>query len=196
LANANTLSRTFDPIPAFRRDNASTVLVFLMNNMIYSGNVEDPWFGPTSPVNGTVFGDDMTAYLADRPVSTIACFEYAEICNTGEPSRPCTPVDMYGASLQGDLTTELGLNRQQISIATRLSAALQKSSLGTAVRELNGGSLRATAKSFAYGSNPVAKDQWILEMQSWFSTVLITTQFAIRQVTLPRSGAFLPHISC
>jgi hypothetical protein len=173
LANANTLSRTFDPIPAFRRENSSTVLVFLMNDMIYSGNVDDPWFGPTSPVNGTVFGDNMTAYLADRPVSTLACFEYAELCNTGISSRPCAPVDMYGASLQGDLADELSLNRQQIS-------------LSTAVRELNGASLRAAAKSFAWGSNPVAEDQWILEMQSWFSTILITTQYAIRSVSDPQ----------
>lgn len=151
-----------------------------MNTMIYSGNVEDPWFGPTSPVNGTVFGDNMTAYLADKAVSTIACFEYAEVCNTAIPTRPCAPVDMYGASLHGDLANELSLNRQQISIASRLSAALQRSVLSTAVRELNGASLRANAKSFAYGSNPVAKDQWILEMQSWFSTILITTQSAIR----------------
>lgn len=185
LANANTLSRTFDPIPAFRRDNASTVLIFLMNDMIYSGNVDDPWFGPTSPVNGTVFGDNMTAYLADRAVNTIACFEYAELCNAGISSRPCAPVDMYGAGLQGDLANELSLNRRQISISTRLSAALQRSSLSTAVRELNGGSLRATAKSFAWGSNPVAEDQWILEMQSWFSTILITTQLAIRSVCVP-----------
>jgi hypothetical protein len=148
--------------------------------MIYSGEVDDPWFGPTSPVNGTVFGDNMTAYLADRAVSAIACFESAELCNIGLSSRPCAPVNMYGASLQGNLADELGLNRQQISIATRLSAALQRSSFSTAVRELNGGSLRATAKSFAWGSNPVAEDQWILEMQSWFATILVTTQTAIR----------------
>ena len=178
----NIFAKTFEPIPGLRRENASTILLFLVNYMQYAAEVKDPWFGPTEAfasqgLSGSV---NYTAYFPKYANGVLGCFEYDEMCNPMSTSSSCAPVNMYGASVSGNLTSLLGFNAKQQSTAERLTIALQRSVFSTAVRELNGGSMLATARSYAWGANPVPDNQWTLELQNWFSTILVTTQVAIR----------------
>ncbi|KAM3419937.1 hypothetical protein BST61_g3257 [Cercospora zeina] len=174
----------FVPTAGLSRNQSTTLLMFLMNGNTYSaGPVIDPWFKTTMShtiphiaYSGAVYETWFADYDA---IGTLACFEDDEICNSA--LGLCAPVNPYGSSLHGNLTELLQLNAKQRSTLGRVTYALTKSAFGDMVVELNGASMLARRRSFDNTGASLPANQWVLELQQWFSTSLVATEIAAKE---------------
>jgi hypothetical protein len=73
------------PIPSLSVPNADITILELENNALYTGEVIDPIFKATTKYT---LGNT-TLYVADQPVTILACIEQFSFCN----SEQCTDFD-------------------------------------------------------------------------------------------------------
>lgn len=157
-----------------------------MNGYTYSGGpVDDPWFKTTRSQitkHEAYSGAEFETWWADySAIGTMACFEDDEICNVADATPRCAPVNPYGSVLQGNLYDLLQLTPKQAAIVHRLQDALSKSAFADMVVELNGGSMLARRRSFDNTGCSLPSNQWILELQQWFSTSLTAAEVVMKQ---------------
>lgn len=160
--------------------------MFLMNGYTYTGGpVDDPWFKTTRSQmiqHEAYSGAEFETWYADySAIGTMACFEDDEICNMADATPRCAPVNPYGSALRGNLYDSLRLTSKQAAIVHRVQDAMSKSAFADMVVELNGGSMLARRRSFDNTGCSLPSNQWILELQQWFSTSLTAAEVVMKQ---------------
>lgn len=167
---------TFFPISELRTDDESFVNLFiLLNGAAYLEPVADPWFNATEPEstgNPTLFGSGQT-------ITALGCSSVYLICNPQITTETqCEHFSMLSLpSLVVDVASDtLKLSPVQQSMLTRILNATMASPMLTIPQMLGSGSLLASADQFGLVSNPLPQNQWILELQNWFSTSMIALQ--------------------
>lgn len=178
-----SLESTFDPITSLKVPEHQVTLFFLSTNAISSALVTDPWFKTDQAFEALFFIDgakprNYTLYKR-RPVTTVlACAEKFELCRgTSNNSMHCIVTDGRGQPYEdGDLETLLGLNHRQTMIAHRLRQANDISNLPMVGDGLGGAGLLAYESLAGGFEAPLPHNQWIVEVDNWFATLLTIKQ--------------------
>lgn len=151
--------------------------------MQYRNSVIDPVFKATYANNiSTSTPERFLAYFSDDPVAVVGCAEQYQLCNPNQPSpSQCTPWTDR-TSLPLSLET-LALNSAQTVTATRFIYMISWANLWSAVNGLGPNALRMYDTAYDYIIDDIPPNQWQLEVQGWFETILAkwqayTTSFA------------------
>jgi hypothetical protein len=95
---------SFNPRPELNRTDADVTLLVLRNRIQYIHPVSDPFFQATTKQLPGLF------YTSDSPLSTIACTEQYQLCN----SRLCTHVG--GLNQTYSVLQDIGVNKVQMAV--------------------------------------------------------------------------------
>lgn len=185
------------PVDALNRTDADISLLFISSNSIrYTAPCGDPIFSAHYEDNVTSSGVFLEWWTSDIAVSTVGCAEQYKICNPS--ANKCT--DLLGQGqlmslLVGTHGNTIGLNDIQKEISTRITLALQMTSVYYATYTGNGNALRASETVTNLDQAYLPPNQWMLEASSWFDQGLARLQALILEyATGPASvapGAYL-----
>lgn len=166
------------PIPELNRTDADIVIMFLsQNGIIYAEPVDDPMFSAHRPM-GFGLVTDLTYYQADWFVNIMACVDQFQVCNPN--TQQCSglmgvqqiiPFIVY----END---KLGLNLIQQAITTRLALHSLDSLISTTIFTQAEGGLAAQECLVNQMSQPLAINQWHIEVENFFNKGLAHIQLA------------------
>jgi hypothetical protein len=165
----------WQPIEALSRTGVDTFIIFVeQNSVLHWKPNKDPVFGANRPNTN----DTGAAYMADRSVSPIACFQQHKFC---------TPSGDYCSTWGGrydmlNLTTWegiLGFTPAQIVTAARISFASLTTSVYESINSRSSRCLRAQDRMDWLFQMPLPDDQWELEVLSWAQEGLASLQAAV-----------------
>ncbi|KAF2750359.1 hypothetical protein M011DRAFT_239586 [Sporormia fimetaria CBS 119925] len=172
-------SSQFEPIPALKRDDADTFLVFLSSNSILFTNpsgVDDPWYSAhveKGNLNSRKGGSN--TYFADNAVSPLGCTSQYQIClkgNNGE--KQCTRLS---GLREGTLLD--GLNKERDEFLMWLYAtSFGVWAINTPMRSLGADSLTSRHTLTTGVQGPLPNDQWQKDVQNWAHMFLAGLQTA------------------
>ena len=190
------------PRPFLHRNDADISLAFLSSNsIVYSNATDDPWYSAhsnplTVSINGSALNENSdsiinaTVYFRDHPVSVLGCAEQYQICNPGSDHRDiCSPLTgLYALNREG-----LGLNNRQKITADALFSTT--TTIGSLLEIL--GTSALTARNSLHGAMQASlpDNQWTLEVEGWFNSILAQIQRAVLEyATGPSDPNLLPFI--
>jgi hypothetical protein len=163
------------PVPALNVSNADISAHFLAQNSVqYLAPVLDPWLSANQLYNDSKPGLELILYGPDAFVSVMVCMDQYQICNPGSSPYDCTIVGSQKDLRKGFL--QLGLNPYQLATARRLALALEWTSTYQAVLSLSGTALPARDRLVDLIGTGLPPNQWQLEVQGWFETLLAKLQ--------------------
>jgi hypothetical protein len=165
----------WQPIEALYRKGGDTFIIFVeQNSVLHWKRNKDPVFAANRPNTNRTD----TAYLADRSVSPIACFQQHNFC---------TPKSDHCSSWGGrwdmlNLTTQqgvVGFTATQAAVAARISFASLTTSLYESINSQSSKCLRAQDRMDWLFQMPLPDDQWKLEVLAWAQEGLASLQAAV-----------------
>lgn len=203
LTAASAIAGTFTseggwiPIDALNRTDADISLLFVSSNSIrYMEPCGDPMFAAHYEHNISGNGVSVEWWTADIAVSSVGCAEQYKICNPN--INKCTDFLGQGQLMNLLVSTHgdtIGLNDIQKEISTRITLALQVTSVYYATYTGNGNALRASETVTNLDQAYLPPNQWMIEASSWFDQGLARLQAMILEyATGPASiapGAYL-----
>ncbi|KAI8623958.1 hypothetical protein F5Y19DRAFT_456340 [Xylariaceae sp. FL1651] len=203
-----TESTVYIPIPGLAPPDGDLVLIFLSGQgVLFSERLDDLWYQATS--NGTnievanVPGSSRT-FRPSEPASPLGCVEQHQWCNSAYPDdQGCGPLAsnydaIYGAAPKFDLTSA-DLDPERPISNTEPGARLiwnlitlfqYPSKLNNLLIYLGSKSLASQShliSGVVFGTLPT--NQWQLDVQLWFQTMLSTFQAAFTSTASGPSSA-------
>ena len=170
------LTSDWQPTPEFRiADGDLTVGFLAANNVMYLGPVFDPMFS-AYVTGGCQYGD--CAYLPDNYFTTVACIDRMRVCDPQHLDR-CSR--LVGSKMVYPGT--LGLNRIQEATAERVLEARFHSIMWDAIAEQGGKALMANDVVVDFVSTALPPNQWVIETERWFQTLLANVQYRVVDFT-------------
>ena len=177
-------SSNFEPIREIKQDFADLILLFVSFTGRYFEPIDDPWFSAhklyheetRSPIARTQFAPD-------RMVSTLACTEQHQFCNTKDGS--CTPLLGWGQVQDVDLY-RTGLSARQNVTFDRMVRAADASSIAQITTSLAEArppllaSAQAAVQSTAMSLH-LPSNQWQVELRNWYVIALAQFQRTLMQ---------------
>ncbi|ERF76832.1 hypothetical protein EPUS_09499 [Endocarpon pusillum Z07020] len=167
------------PVDAISRDDADVTIIFVSSNAInYLEPVYDPVFLATYPGDPIRSGSkNASTYYANYYVNPMACIDQHQICNPN--NQRCTHLqDYYDAVKQ---SADLDMSAVQSMIVSRLSLSFLYQTIHYCINGRGAAALRATEAAAEAVSLPLPKDQWMIEVRSWFDTGLALLQQSVMQ---------------
>jgi hypothetical protein len=189
----------FDPIPILSVENATVILAFASPSVVYTAPSDDLWLSAheegLQPFYDMYVSDNenLTVFYPDEQVSVLACLEQHQLCNPNSPStdESCTPFrSMYHSFTDEELQAVFSTGHQ-IAIANNILSSIL--GLDYYVDETT-----LLAESFAaYGlSLPLAANQWILEVENWFTIgQAVLQRFMLETITGPASSQYSSQVN-
>jgi hypothetical protein len=181
------------------RADAQIGLFFLAANAItHLSPVDDPWFSAHRNINHTTIYSQRSGtnetyvtheFGSDSYVRVLACADQYQICNP--KTDQCTPLDSAGSTI-GHLPT-LGINQYQKQTANIiLSSGPGTFQSPEVVYVLGSDALLASRQLIpGSGSVPLPKNQWMVEVSSWFAISLAGLQQGVVEYATGPSPAYL-----
>jgi hypothetical protein len=100
LNNRTLTELPFEPIPELQSNDSDTIIVGLVNRMVYRTAIRDPWYDAQNCSNTTLISALATGCKATNMVSWIGCQERYQFCTHNE--EHCTPLTgLYAISRHG-----------------------------------------------------------------------------------------------
>ena len=157
-------------------------LLFLQSNLAYLQAVTDPFFYANSPFDIEV-GGGATLWSMDTPLQVLGCTEQHELCNKGK----CWNFAVSKREKQQRFK-DLGFNSRQVSTAGRILNIIESSTVWSIVEAVQGSQLQANQRVWGELSLGLPNDQWALEAEHLFGTMLNNIQVqSVEFVTGPNS---------
>ncbi|KAF2140831.1 uncharacterized protein K452DRAFT_206604, partial [Aplosporella prunicola CBS 121167] len=180
----------FHPIPDLQRSDADVTLIFLSAGKVtFSTKTVDDWYSATHIVArgismyGSGNGTLSNIYGQDEPASPLACASQVQWCNSNLPeNNRCTPLSGQADafySAQGFFKNE--------ALKERLNWFWDfQPQLDALLSYLGSQSLKSTNSLSGGTQGPLPDNQWQLDVQNWFATMLAYMQaYAVSIVTGP-----------
>jgi hypothetical protein len=175
---------TFEPIPELLPKDGDLTIFFLSSNHIpFAAPTMDEWYRATQKDDThnavTTLGSDQSAsvYYQDEAASPMACLEWQQYCSPSMPKDhrcgtlgPAADVLLHALPLVKD---EADWNRLLWFKGIVTTSSSWLSDLIVYVRSQ---SLTSRYRSAAAIQAPLPDNQWQLEVQHWFSSVLANLQ--------------------
>jgi hypothetical protein len=176
-----------------QRSDADVSLLFLAQNVSYTGPIDDPWFYATSPV-ALIGGQTETFYgtAPDSPVSVVGCIEQHQLCNP--VNSQCTGLSGLSGVLHHKWDS-LGFTERQIATYNR-SFVTASDSILSATTQILGAKHMLVQNHVGYGNAAtLPSNQWILELGNWFGTMMTNLQLrSLQYATGPSSPRFFKYV--
>lgn len=188
---------TFFPIPELQRPAADVSLAFLSaNDVPFSQQSDDSWYSAHLPITDTFtmhnVTTNMTLYYRDDPVRVLGCTSRYQYCNPNlEPNISCTP--LTGIFAVQPLAESLWKTEQQGAMFNWSSSTILHNAIGLieVLSKLGTSSLTARHKWADGKQGPIPDNQWQLDVEHWFTTILADLQrAAVDVVTGPLDRNF------
>ena len=191
--DSNLYKSTFQAIPQLQRSDADVSLLFLAQNVSYTGPIEDPWFYATTPI-ALIDGQTQTFYgtAPDSPVSVVGCTEQHQLCNPA--TSQCTGLSGLTGVLHHKWES-LGFTERQIATYNR-SFVVASDSILSATTQILGAKHMLVQNHVGYGNAAtLPPNQWILELNNWFGTMMTNLQIrSLQYATGPSSPRFFKYV--
>ncbi|KAL1838710.1 hypothetical protein VTJ49DRAFT_2275 [Mycothermus thermophilus] len=205
------------PIEDFARDDADITLVLLSANDIrYASPNHDPWFSANGTFNftftlpGSLGGAERTLFSCDHVVSALICADQYRFCNPST-NMQCGEYGGIWEFISATRTSQrsLGFSFAQAQTAMRIASALNRIDTNNIVFTLGASNALRAARPLSGVISPGLPDnQWQIEVEGWFQTMLARLQagvveFSVKEGTSPfetlqreknRSLAVLPEM--
>ncbi|KAL6249271.1 hypothetical protein RBB50_004334 [Rhinocladiella similis] len=160
---------TFNPIPQLNRTDADVAMWFIMQNALaFVTRVDDPIFqANVSSVTEVITSDgdviNMTYWTPSEPLTVLGCAQQWQWCN-GE--RHCTPL----AGIVDQDIDSLNYTARQQSLFERLHYTIQGANMNLMTVGLgNDALLASTASGWGMAGSSLPSDQWMREVDHWYS---------------------------
>ena len=156
-----------------RHDGDVTVMFLAANSLLYLDEVLDPWFQATASENTILqngVGD--TYYSSDYYTSPLGCVDQFQFCNP--ITTDCTNLTSYYHAVYE--SWNLNMTPTQLVTIARMSLDLGFETMDGAVGGRGPNALRAQESISGIYSGPLPRNQWVVEVESWFQTGLAKLQ--------------------
>ncbi|KAF2143116.1 uncharacterized protein K452DRAFT_317357 [Aplosporella prunicola CBS 121167] len=180
---------TLEPIPGLWRADGDLSVNFLSaNGIINLYKIDDPWFKATTPgIHVNILGShrndngsSLTTYVQDEAASPMACLERQQLCFTppGQSTQICTDLGPTNDLVLGILA-KLSRGSFQERVGWFYAVLTTPWNIIATMRsELQGSQLLARYHRALNGQGALPSNQWQLEMQYWFASILASVQQA------------------
>ncbi|KAF2186095.1 hypothetical protein K469DRAFT_777276 [Zopfia rhizophila CBS 207.26] len=196
--NKRTLTESpFEPIPELQSNNSDTIIVGLMNRMVFRTAVRDPWYNAQNCSNTTLVSALATGCKATNMLSWLGCQERYQFCTHNE--EHCTPLTgLYTISKEVEILKALNKNQQavfellwQVIYGTQLNFQLGFVGLDSLIANEylwdNGFGFRVSGK--------LPDNQWEIEIANWMNITLAAMQRSALSYARPPEFDVGPGIS-
>ncbi|KAK2808658.1 hypothetical protein FQN50_004522 [Emmonsiellopsis sp. PD_5] len=160
------MKRIWEPIPALNLSDSDIVLIILYQNRImYPSPNDDPIFTTNETRYSTPFEDtgyNITVYTGVQGARPLACAEQYEIC---APNKKAT-------------------NPQHAPDSSPTALLLQAPTIYHALHRRDASVLRAQDTVTHLSQLALPNNQWMIELESWFSVVLALFQRSVVEYAL------------
>lgn len=188
LTNSN--ENSFQPIPDLRRNDADINLMFINSKVVYTGEVKDPVFDGTKPVDDV---SQQTLWQSAKVTGAIGCTEQYQFCNGDRCTAP-------GGIYAFNETSVKALDYNDVQTATfkAIWTALWASRLRHLIIGIGVEVLLAKGKVYTGGdqgrwiSTALPSDHWQLEVQNMHNITMAMLQRTIVSHAVPGEGASIP----
>ncbi|KKY13335.1 hypothetical protein UCDDS831_g09097 [Diplodia seriata] len=188
----------FYPIPELQVPHADILLFSLgTNTVIFQEETTDAWYSARSFLatpywNGAGFNKS-GVYYPDKAASIMGCTSQVQWCNPNlPPDTKCTPLESWRDFFQPHPTIirnarEYDLLRWMVDIQNTKFRGLND------VVNILGSAALIGRQKLANGiQGPIASNQWQLEVESWFATLMAAYQQGYVEVATGPSDARIP----
>lgn len=194
------LTSSFIPIPALRRNNASTTLYFLMANSVhFMQPVDDEFFAAHRQVNDVDINASqggettMQLYRSDDVAHVIGCATQDQFCvnetacSTSGTFVPASNDAIYLAGTK--------LQWKTLLFWTKYNQFLGNNEVANIVNGLGASALLARDTFIGGAQAPLPANQWQKEVQHWHAIAMAKMQRAsVEYATGPSDSAVQPYI--
>ncbi|TKA77902.1 hypothetical protein B0A55_03344 [Friedmanniomyces simplex] len=163
----------FKPIAQLQQDQANLVLLFLAQDPVYIGAVNDPWFGGQDGL------DNVTSEVSlgqKTMVTVLGCVESQQFCNDYHPDGPTCAAIQTSDTNTDTWKTQLALNAKQNVTAQRIFTAMGGATLYTIATQLGSNGMLVAKNTLFRAALSLQPNQWELEVENWFGTGLAAIQ--------------------
>ncbi|KAI9788688.1 MAG: hypothetical protein M1816_006739 [Peltula sp. TS41687] len=189
----------FVPIPDLQRPAADISLMYLSaNDVSFAEQTDDSWYSAHLPAGvgsgGPAWGrhENISLYFHDGPVRVVGCTSQHQYCNANvKPELGCTPLaGIFHAPILADSIWQTAKQRAMFQhSAVPILSLTNAMSLAEVPMQLKALSLTARTKLTDCVQGPLPDNQWQLEVEHWFTTILAYLQrAAVEQVTGPTNS--------
>lgn len=174
---------TFLPIPDLQPPMADITLLFLSaNDIAFAEPSDDSWYSAHVPFAMMTdgFSGNMSVYLRDDPVRVLGCSLQHQYCNPSlKPDIRCTPLTAHDPVYE--LAESLWQTTKQKALFNWFGTAIRQgvSHIPRIVEDLGVSSLTSRYKLSQGMQGPLPTNQWQLDVQNWFLTMLAHLQSAM-----------------
>ena len=177
-------------MPAIRNVQADMSMLFLSANyMPFLQRTTDLWYRATTRMSSnktlssatlSIGAQGLQAYYQDEPASPLACYEQEQLCMLNKWKK-CTPLSprfdlsrhVEAIISANDSSGDLNRCKWFYNILTTPSEML-----GNAIQFLEIEALTARRSLAGGAQGPLATNQWQIDAEFWFATLLANTQQA------------------
>ncbi|KAF3026379.1 hypothetical protein E8E14_008736 [Neopestalotiopsis sp. 37M] len=201
---------TFTPIPELTRNDGDVTVIFLSGNGVYFWDpVDDDWYRATVKAKNLTSTDSNGSQQSYRPAdaaSPLGCVEQRQWCKSNsENDGGCGPLAssidaLNGAShlfnISGDVWSRYSRPYSNTSTASRfiwsaLIGSVGDDNLNWAVGELKTSGLASRLSSFDGVQYALPSNQWHLDVQGWWNTLLAKMQANMVNVAVGHTDPLL-----
>lgn len=188
---------SFSPISDLRRPSADITVVFLSANDIeFVEPTDDSWYSAHRPAPQRSSAEgvhNVKTYVRDDPVRVLGCSSQYQYCNPNlAPDESCTP--LQGIVPVQTLAKDLWQTEEQRALFNWSSSAILYEAIGIpeVINQLGVSALTSRHKLAVGRQGLLPNNQWQLEVEHWFTTILAAAQRAMVEVA---TGPVNPEIS-
>ncbi|KAF7516698.1 hypothetical protein G7054_g14048 [Neopestalotiopsis clavispora] len=211
---AVTSSSSFIPIPELIRNDGDVTIIFLSGNGVYFWDpVDDDWYRATVKAKNLTSTQSNGKRQAYRPVdaaSPLGCVEQWQWCKpTSKDGRRCGSLAsrldaLSDASplfnISGDVWQLSERPYSNSSTASRfiwsaLIGSTGQNTVNWAVKELKTSGLASRSSSYNGIQYALPKNQWHLDVQGWWNTILARTQAEMVNVAVGHTDSAMRNTS-
>lgn len=131
----------------------------------------------------------MTRYIRDDPVRVLGCSSRYQYCNPNlEPNDRCTP--LHGIVSTSTLAKGLWRTEKQKALFNWSANAILYNAVGIpeVILSLGVSALTSRYKLTGASQGPLPDNQWQLEVEHWFTTMLASLQRALVEAATGPTG--------
>ena len=173
---------SFAPIPEIAQNSADLVLLLLSFDGHYFNPIDDPWFSAHEVIHkDTPAAVARTQYVRDRSVSSLACTEKYQFCNTKDKS--CTMLAGFGQVFNDTVFTSKLTPHQNATFDRILRASESIAQITASLAHIRTPLLASDQEAIQSKvmSLYLPDDQWQLELNNWHKIMLAHFQRAIME---------------
>lgn len=198
--NGSCIGGAFNPIPELCTGDSLLTIVFLSSNHVpFIQRTTDDWYTATTLGERLVLGGyngTLQTYLQNEAASPLACLQREQICDPSLPEgHRCTPLGSF-ADLQANVEALVKDQDQLNRISWTYDVLTSPSQLlADVIAKLHSSALLARYSMSANLQGPLPDNQWQLEVQFWFATIMAQVQQAFIRAAMGPSSPDLDVFS-